>query len=318
MITIDITFVYQIAFYFILLFILNKFLFKPVFAVLEERKRRTEGALKEADTAEKKVVDGFADYDVQLKEVAAKAQEGRSALRQEASKQEQNLLKEAQRDAQAELERSRAALADSLGKATSSLTDESKGLSRSVAEKLLGRSVTALLLILILPSLAAASGDAGGNNEFAWRMFNFSLLAIGFYVVWKKFIGPMLDKRGKDIQNAIAEAEARKREAEEKVEEYKALLKGLDAKVEEIKTTIRLEAESERENIIKEAAVSAEKIRTAARTTAAQELKKAEIALKAKIASLVVEMATDILGKEITPEDQERMTKSYLETLRLN
>ena len=318
MINVDITFVWQVVFYFILLFILNKFLFKPVFAVLEERRKRTDGALEDADTAEKKVVDGFADYDRQLKEVAAKAQEGRSSLRQEAARQEQTLLDEAKRDAKKDLEASRGVLQESLAKATDTLTSESKDLSRSVVEKLLGRSVTAMLIILVLPTLALASGEAGGNNEFLWRTFNFTLLAIGFYLAWKKVIAPMLDKRGKDIQKAIVEAEARKREADEKVKEYQTLLAGLDAKVAEIKNNIELEAKAERENIIKDAAVSAEKIREAARLTAAQELKKAEIALKANIASLVVEMATEVLGKEITTEDQERMTKSYLESLRLN
>lgn len=316
MISLDITFIYQLVVYFILLIILNKFLFKPVFAVLEERKKRTEGALEEADDAEKKVVDGFADYDLQLKEVAIKGQEERAALRQEASKTEQTLLEEARTEAQAELEASRVKLKDSLTSATSTLTDESKGLSRSVVEKLLGRSVGAVILTLILPAIASASG--GGAKEAGWKVFNFIVLAVGVVIIWKKFLGPMLDKRSADIRDSIAEAEARKVEAEAKVAEYQTLLKGLDAKVEEIKNNIRLEAEAERERIIKEAATSAENIREAARVTAAQELKKAEIALKAKVASLVVDMATELLGKEMTPEDQERMTKNYLDGLRLN
>lgn len=319
MIDINITFVWQIIGYFALFFILNTFLFKPVFAVLEERKRRTDGALKDADDAEKKVVDGFADYEVQLKEAAIKGQEDRAALRQEASKNEQALLDAARKDAQTELEKSRIKLKESLATATTSLKDESKGLSRSVAGKLLGRSMAILLMVLILPDLALASGDAPISvSGFAWKVFNFIVLAVGIVIVWKKFLGPMLDKRSRDIQNAIVEAEERKKEADNKVAEYQTLLAGLDAKVAEIKKNIRLEAEAEKEKMIKEADLSAEKIRTAARLTAAQELKKAEIALRATIAELVVDMATDLLGKEITPEDQERMTKSYVERLGLN
>ena len=256
---------------------------------------------------------------MQLKEAAVKGQEDRAALRQEASKNEQALLEAAREDAQTELEKSRVALKESLGAATTSLKDQSKGLSRSVAAKLLGRSMAILLIVLILPDLALASGDAPVSvSGFMWKIFNFIVLAVGIVIVWKKFLGPMLDKRSQDIQNAIVEAEERKKEADKKVAEYQTLLAGLDAKVAERKENIRLEAEAEKEKMIKEADLSAEKIRTAARLTAAQELKKAEIALRATIAELVVDMATDLLGKEITPEDQERMTKSYVERLGLN
>ena len=59
MIEIDYSVTYQIIAFFVLLFALNRFLYKPVFAMMEERKARTEGTVKSASSMEDEVRQGL-------------------------------------------------------------------------------------------------------------------------------------------------------------------------------------------------------------------------------------------------------------------
>ena len=63
------TLIFQIIAFFVLLYVLNRFLYKPVFRVFEERKKRTEASLKEADAINADVSAGLKDYEKGVKDV---------------------------------------------------------------------------------------------------------------------------------------------------------------------------------------------------------------------------------------------------------
>ncbi|MEE9614177.1 MAG: ATP synthase F0 subunit B [Thermodesulfobacteriota bacterium] len=324
MMDLDHTLIFQIVAYFALLFVLNRILFQPVISVIEERKKRTEGALKDAEDTESKVAEGVRDYERRLKEAVVRGQEARAAVRQEALSKEKAVMEAARVEANAEVGKVRTRIEKDGASALTQLKKDARGISKSVAEKIIDRKVIAgiALVLAFLPSLVlAANGGGGGHEEgsaIPWKFINFCVLLVGLYLVWRKWIKGFLEQRTEDIRTAIEDAERAKAEAEAKQKEYEEKLGLLDKKVEEIHAGLKLGGEAEREKILKEAAEAAAKLKEQAKLTAEQEVKKAKLSLQKELARLSVEMAGEILSKEINPEDQKKLMKDYLERLKLN
>ena len=320
MLEIDYSITYQIAAFFVLLFALNRFLYKPVFAMLEERKRLTEGTVKSASSMEEEARQGLVEYEKRLKEAAKAAQEESGVLRDKALMKEAEIMEAAREEAQEELQKMRLEIASDKVSAVKDLKQEAKGFSKSIAEKILERSVAAIALaIVFLPSDVFAEGVAEENPYgMYWKIFNFILLAIGIVVAWKKWISVSLDARSVGIKKAMEDAAGAKAEAEARLAEYKEKLALLESKLSEIKDKIMAEAEADRERIFKEADGSVRKLKEQAGLFAEQEVKQAKIEIRNEVAVIAVEMAREILSRELKAEDQERILKGYTERLRVN
>lgn len=321
MLEINATLIVQIIAYFVLLYLLNRLLFKPVMAVIEKRREKTEGTLKGAADIEKEVEEGLEAYRERLKDETAKAQEARAAIKKAAVEKEKALLDSARKEAQDEITRMKAELEKGKGSALESLKEESKKLSTTIAEKVLERKLASIAIAFMLPLLPAmAFGSAGGEEGHTgmyWKVFNFILLAGGLYLIWAKWLKGALEGRSKDIQCALEEAHRTRAEAEAKLKEYQQKLALLDQKVAQIRTDLKVEAGEEKKKILEEAENAAIKIKGQAKRTAEQEVKKAKLELQKEVARLAVEMAKEILAEQIKPEDQKRLAKDYVDKLSL-
>lgn len=322
MLEINATFIIQIISYFILLYLLNRLLFKPVMAVLEKRREQTEGTLKGAADVEKEVEEGLEAYRARLKDETAKAQEARAAIKKAAVEKEKALLESARKEAQDEISRMKAELEKGKRSALETLKEDAKKLSATIAEKVLERKLASIAIAFTLPLLPAivfaSTGGEEGNTGMYWKVFNFILLAVGMYLLWVKWLKGALEGRSKDIQNALEEAERTKAEAEAKLKEYQQKLALLDQKVAQIHTDLKVEAGEEKKKILEEAGNAAMKIKGQVKRTAEQEVKKAKLELQKEVARLAVEMAEEILAKQIKPEDQKRIAKDYVDKLSLS
>lgn len=318
MISLDLSLLFQIIGFFILLVILNRFLYGPVLKVLKEREEKIGGTIKGAANLEKEVQEGIVSYEKRLKEAAVKGHEERNKLRVEALEKEKAMLEAARNEAAGELARIRVELEASKTSAITGLKTESKALSKSIAEKVLERTITVALLVL-LPSIALASESAhGGGSAIYWKIFNFIVLAVGVYLVWTKVLSGMLEKRGEDIKKAINEAKSAKDAADLRAVEYREKLSRLETRIEEIQKELRLEGEAEKKRMIAEAENASVRVKEQAKLAAEQEIKKAKLEIRKEAANLAVQMAEEILKKELSPADQERLVKGYLNNLRLN
>lgn len=322
MISLDLTLVYQIIGFFVLLIVLNTFLYRPVQRVLKERDEKIDGTLKKAAQTEKDVVDGLADYDKKIKEAAVKGHEERNRIRQEGLEREKEVLEAARAKASSELAKMRNELASDKNKALGSLKEESKQLSKTIAERILERSVLSILLtigISLVPALALATEEAhGGGSGSTWKIINFVILAVGVYLVWTKVIAKQLDGRGAEIKKALDEAQSAKDAADRKAAEYREKLNLLDKRIAEIHNELKLEGEAEKQRIIADSEAAAKKVAEQAKAAAEQELKKARIEIREEVARLSTQLAEEIIKKELKPEDQEKLVRGYLNNLRLN
>lgn len=323
MISLDITLIYPIFGLLILTFILNRLLFGPLIKVLKERDERISGATKKAAEIEKSVEKGLLDYEKRLKEAAAKGYEERNRLLNEALEREKEILDSSRASAAEELADMKIRIEESKKSALAALVKESVAISREMAEKVLERKVIIMLLTLglcALPALGlAAEGEHHeGNSGLLWMAVNFAVLVIGIVILWKKVLSGLLDKRAADIKKAMEEAHAAKEAAERKSVEYREKLSLLEKRIAEIQESLRAEGEAEKKRIIAETEASALKFREQARAAAEQEVKKARIEIRRDIAGIAAGMAEELLKRELKNEDQERIIKGYVDSLRLN
>lgn len=321
MISVDISLIYQMIAFLVMLVVLNRVLFKPIMAVLEERKKKTEGTFEGALAVEVEIERGNEDFKKSLKDAENKAQEERAAIRQSALDAQKALVEETRTDLQGEIAKVKKGLVGHKKVALDSLKEEAPAFSKVIAEKMLERALPLLVIAftLLLPTLAIASGGGeGGDSGMTWKIINFVVLVIGIIILWKKFLKGALETRAKDIEAKLQEAEVKRKEAEALLAEYKQKESGFSALISDAEARIKKDVELEKEKIRAEAAAMVEKLKEQARFTTEQEIMHARLELKKEAAELAVELAADIIAKEIRPDDQDRLVKTYIDKMRLN
>ena len=321
MLDINITLLWQIIGFIVLVPIMNRFLYKPAIKALKERDEKIGGNLKKAQDYDKEIADGLAAYDKRLKEAAIKGNEERAKRRLEALVVEKEIIESARASAGRELGAMKIELEKNKVSAMSLLKAEAKTLGSQMAEKILDRKVMGILVMiagLILPAVGFASEGGGheeGGSGMLWKVVNFIILVIGIGCVWKYVIKGMLNKRGAEIEQAIKDAVEAKAAADRKYAEYQSKVAMLEASVANVHNELRLEGEAESKRLLAEAEVAANRIKEQAKFTAEQEVKKAKLELRIEAASLAASMAEEMLKRELKAEDQDRLVKAYLDNL---
>ncbi len=175
------------------------------------------------------------------------------------------------------------------------------------------------LLVAGVAATGLAAEEQGASHaalqmkDFGWRMLNFVLLAA--LVVWiiKKFnVGQLLSDRRTGIEKALKDAVRAREAAEKKYTEYSDKLSRATKEIDEIYASIKREGELEKERIIAEAKLSAEKIKEQAEQAAAREVLKARTELQAEAARLAVQLAEQTLRENVGKDDQNRLVGEYL------
>ena len=182
------------------------------------------------------------------------------------------------------------------------------------------RAAALSLALMVLPVLALAAG--GGEHQvdsgvlikdFIWRCINFAIMAgvIGYFAI--KPIRNGLQGRRAEIEKALHNAVAAREAAEAKSREYQEKLAKAAAEIETIYAAIRREGELERDKIIASAREMAVKIEQEADAKAASAVARARVELRAEAARLAVELAEELLGKNVTAADQKRLVDEYMQ-----
>lgn len=142
MIELNITLAYQIIGFFVLYFVLNTLLYKPVLKVLEERDKNIQGTKKDALDLEAELQKRLLDYENRLNEAKAKAHEERFRIRQAGVDKERELLEKARENSQAAFLEAKTKLDQEARSVRIRLKEESKTISRDIVEKILNRKAT--------------------------------------------------------------------------------------------------------------------------------------------------------------------------------
>lgn len=173
-----------------------------------------------------------------------------------------------------------------------------------------------LALAAIAPGAAHASGPAEEELlDILLKGLNLALV-IGA-IVWfggapiKSFFG---DRR-KSISTELGAAAKLLGETEKKYAEWERRVAGLDAELAGIREQARQRADAERDRILAEAEVAAERLRRDAASALEQETRRARAELRAEAAELAVTLAGKLLREGVSSSDGDRMIDEFVSKL---
>lgn len=181
-------------------------------------------------------------------------------------------------------------------------------------------AVAGLMLgtVLSLPTVALAESPSGPDlllpkpAEFIPALIAFLIIwLIMAKLAWPSILG-MMEKRQQKIQDDLDSAEKSKAKAAAEAQSYEDKLVDANRKAEEIISEAKKEAEEERSQILAEAQHEASDIIAKAHGAVDSERRKATIELSRSVVDLSVEIASKIIGNDLTEDQQRRLAEKYL------
>jgi len=174
-------------------------------------------------------------------------------------------------------------------------------------------------MVLVAGTGAYAAGGGGEEHhpidwkDFGYRMFNFIILAGFLWWLSAKKVKEFFAGRRNDIKESLNQAQAAKEEAERKYKEYVAKLEKATDEIDGIAEMIKVQGMAEKEKMIEEAKKAAVKIEEDTKARMEQEFSTARNQLRAEAAQLSIQLAEELLKRNITIQDHEKMVKEYMD-----
>lgn len=142
-INLNVTILIQAINFLILIFLLSKFLFKPLTKFLADRSAGIARSLAEAKTAHEAAAKAHEEYQARIRETQREIAAVREQGQREAEAERQRLLKASRDEAERLVAQAKAEIEAETKRARAALREEAAGIALAAAERLLGRSVTA-------------------------------------------------------------------------------------------------------------------------------------------------------------------------------
>lgn len=164
--------------------------------------------------------------------------------------------------------------------------------------------------------LTLASGGAG--DPFNWTyVFKhtvnlFILILVLVYFLKTPVKNFLMERRGV-IAKKIEDSRKEITEAKQTYDLYMEKMGNLENEIKDLKDTIKKEAEVERQEIIRQAEISANKMRVDARETIKSEAVKAKQEIQNEVVTLAVKLAEDILKNKIDESDNKRLIEKFVQ-----
>ena len=169
------------------------------------------------------------------------------------------------------------------------------------------------------PVVSLAEESAVGPDILIPKVAEFVPALIAFLVilaVLSKLVWPsvleMMEKRQAKIQSDLDEAERSKREAAEEVKSYESKILEAHHEADAIIAKAKKEAEEVRSQVLAKAQREAADIIAKAHGAVDSERHKAMIELSSSVVDLSVEIASKIIGNDLSEDEQRRLAEKYL------
>ena len=164
----------------------------------------------------------------------------------------------------------------------------------------------------VLAADAGAHAKAFSFTEELFKLVN-TLIVVG--ILYKVAFNPIknfLKDRREGIRKALEEARAAREEAEKQLAEQRAKVADLEAELVRVREQGAKERAAMQERLEKEQENQAQRLLEQTRTTIELEASKARAELQNQAASLALNLAEEMLKKELGEADQERFVENYL------
>ena len=190
---------------------------------------------------------------------------------------------------------------------------------KNTAMRLVARAGVAGGVILATPAVALAEESAVGPDILIPKMAEFIPALIAFVIIWiilAKLVWPsvleMMEKRQQKIQDDLDAAQRSKIEAAEEAKNYEAKILDAHHEADAIVAKAKKEAEEVRSAVLAKAQREAADIIAKAHGAVDSERHKAMIELSSSVVDLSVEIASKIIGNDLSVEEQRKLAEKYL------
>ena len=136
------TFIAQLCNLFLQVFLIKKFLFKPVNEMLEKRRAKADAEIREAQQAKEEAEAVKSEYESNMSEARAQANELIATAKKTADQQTEEMLKEAAAEAAAIRAKAEKDIEQEKKKAVNEIRDEIGGIAMEIAGKVIEREIS--------------------------------------------------------------------------------------------------------------------------------------------------------------------------------
>lgn len=138
MLNLDITMLFQLVNFFIVLYVLNILLIRPIRGILKERRDKMDDLSGEADAFEREAATRLASYNESLQRARQEAGQTRDAARTAAQAEQQRIVQEAGQKAQALLAEAKASIKAESDATLAELRARVQDLGAKLAARVMG------------------------------------------------------------------------------------------------------------------------------------------------------------------------------------
>ena len=158
--------------------------------------------------------------------------------------------------------------------------------------------------------VGAGGGFTGGEIVFQLAMF-LILLALLKKFAWGPLMG-IMQERENHIASEIEAAEQSRLEANKSLEEQRQLLKEARQEAQAMIENSKKQGDEQREQIIIAARQESERLKESAKREIETQKEQAMAALREQVASLSVLIASKVIEKELSVQDQQKLINDYI------
>ena len=132
----------QMVNFLVLLWILNRFLYKPILEIMDKRKGRIKDSEDRVAELEQSTTEKWESYQSKLQEARIEANTEKERIKGEGIEAERSLLEAARSEASKQVEQARAEIQTETDRAKEFLKSQSDAIAQEIARKILGRSLS--------------------------------------------------------------------------------------------------------------------------------------------------------------------------------
>jgi F-type H+-transporting ATPase subunit b len=142
-VALDWTLVAQLVAFLILMFVLNRILFRPILDIIREREGLFQDLKQKAASFKGQLEAGEAEEAAERASALKEGEKAQAARKLEGQAEERAILEKAQAESSVRLEEAARSLEAQVAEARKGLEDEARALGLEIARKLLGREIPA-------------------------------------------------------------------------------------------------------------------------------------------------------------------------------
>jgi F-type H+-transporting ATPase subunit b len=150
---------------------------------------------------------------------------------------------------------------------------------------------------------------------FIFAIINFTIFGVVMFLLLRKPIKKFFADRSAMLKESLASAERAETQAAARAKDIQQRMAKIESDIADLKKQSEQMGEEERARVVAHAEKTSEKMKADTTRMIAQELRRVKKSLRGTTVDVAILMAERILQQEITPDDQGRLAKQFVDRL---